>query len=205
MTISDFPLLTRSKRVSPKTLDVLKRIDTVIAHRDKTTEALAKEIGEAELAALPQVVEEACGPAHPELAKVLHKIAVLYHATYQIEKAKVTYRKAVSCAQEAFPLPTLEMGLLLNNFGRLMYEQKSYVEAEDLYLRALEVLKQAVGPQHRKLSTPMSNLSELYQEIGEHDLSRIYLQDTIALLEQNLGPNHRKVIQAKERLAVLKQ
>lgn len=205
MTISDFPVLTRSKRVSPKTLDILKRIDTVIANRDKTTEALAAEIGEAELAALPQVVEEACGPAHPELAKALHKIAILYHATYRVEKAKATYRKALTCAEEAFPLPTLEVGLLLNNFGRLMYEQKSFVEAEDLFARALDTLKQAVGPQHRKLATPMSNLSELYQEIGEHDLSRIYLRDMISLLEQNLGPNHRKVIQAKERLAVLKQ
>ena len=205
MTVSDFPVLTRSKRVSPKTLDILKRIDTMIANRDKATEALAAEIGETEIASLPQIVEEACGPAHPELVKVLHKIAVLYHATYRIDKAKATYRKAVSCAEEAFPLPTLEVGILLSNFGRLMYEQKSFVEAEDLYMRALEVLKQAVGPQHRKLATPMSNLSVLYQEIGEHELSRTYLQDMIALLELSLGPNHRKVIQAKERLAVLRQ
>jgi len=199
----DFPVLGKSRRLAPKTLSLLNRVSTLLVRRNRTTEALLAEIGEAQLAALPAVVEETCGPDHPELAKVLHKIAVLYHASYSVKKAEATYRKAVTAAERAYPLPSLEMGLLLNNFGRLMHEQRDFREAEGLYLRAVDVLKQAVGPFHRKLATPMSNLSDLYMELGDQDLTRAYLEDMIAILEANLGPNHRKVAKAKDRLTVL--
>jgi Tfp pilus assembly protein PilF len=204
MLSENFPVLSRSRRIAPKTLELLNRVDTLVVRRNKTTESLLAEFGEAELAALPAVVEEACGPDHPELAKVLHKIAVLYHASYSIKKAETTYRKALTAAENAFPLPTLEMGLLLNNFGRLMHEQRNFREAEGLYLRAVEVLKQAVGPLHRKLATPMSNLADLYMDLGDQDLTRAYLEDMVTILERNLGPNHRKVAKARERLAVVK-
>ena len=203
MVLSDFPVLTRSRRVSPKALTVLKRVDTLIVRRSETTEALVAEIGETELASLPKEVEEACGPDHPELAKVLHKIAVLYHASYSVGKAETAYRSALACAERAFPLPTLEMGLLLNNYGRLLHEQRKFSDAEDLYQRALHILKQAVGPFHRKLATPMSNLADLSHEMGKLEQSRTYLRDMITILETNLGPNHRKVLKARERLAVL--
>ena len=203
MPSEDFPVLGRSRRLAPKTLALLNRVSTLIVRRSRTTEALLAEIGEAELAALPDVVEEACGPDHPELAKVLHKIAVLYHASYSVKKAEAAYRKALSAAEKAYPLPSLEMGLLLNNFGRLMHEQRDFPEAERLYERALDILKQAVGPFHRKLATPMSNLADLYMDLGKQELSKTFLRDMITILETNLGPNHRKVAKAKDRLAVL--
>ena len=200
----DFPVLGRSRRLAPKTLAILNRVSTLIVRRSRTTESLLAEIGEAELAALPAVVEETCGPDHPELVKVLHKIAVLYHASYSVKKAEATYRKALTAAEKAYPLPSLEMGLLLSNFGRLKHEQRDFREAEGLYLRAVDVLKQAVGPFHRKLATPMSNLADLYMDLGDQDLVRAYLQDMIAILETNLGPYHRKVAKARGRLAVLR-
>lgn len=203
MNNEDFPVLSRSRRLAPKTLQLLNRVSTLLVRRSKSTETLLAEIGETELEALPAVVEETCGPDHPELAKVLHKIAVMYHASYSIKKAEATYRKAVTAAEKAFPLPTLEMGLLLNNFGRLMHEQRDFHEAESLYLRAVDVLKQAVGPFHRKLATPMSNLSDLYLDLGDQGLAKAYLLDMISILETNLGPHHRKVAKAKERLAAL--
>jgi Tfp pilus assembly protein PilF len=200
---NEFPVLTRSRRISPKVLTVLNRVNTLVVRRTRVTEELLAELGEAELASLPQAVEETCGPHHPELAKVLHKIAVLYHASYTPAKARVAYQKALGCAEKAFPLPSLEMGLLLNNYGRLLHEQRNFAEAEDLYTRSLEILKQAVGPEHRKLATPMSNLADLYMEQGKLEASRTLLRAMVTILERNLGPNHRKVAKARDRLAVL--
>jgi hypothetical protein len=97
------------------------------------------------------------------------------------------------------------VGLLLNNFGRLLHEQRSLSEAEDLYKRALSVLKQAVGPDHRKLGTPMSNLADLYMDLGKLKLSSTLLQELITVLEKNLGPAHRKVLKTRERLAAVMQ
>lgn len=163
----DFPLLTRSRKVSPKLLTLLKSIDTVVAGRTKATEALLTEIQETELASLPRVVEETCGPDHPELAKVLHKLAILYHCWYRFEKSEALYRNALLCTERAFPEPNLELGLLLNNLGRLLYDQKKLAEAEEFYKRSLQVLQKAVGSDHPKLRTPMSNLADIYMELGE--------------------------------------
>jgi Tfp pilus assembly protein PilF len=202
---NDFPVLTRSQRISPKVLTVLNRINTRMVRQTRATEQLLAELGESELLSLPKAVEEMCGPAHPELAKVLHKIAVMYHASYSPAKAELAYRKAVTCAETAFPLPSLEMGLLLNNYGRLLHEQRRMSEAEKLYDRALNVLKQAVGSSHGKLATPLSNLADLYMEQGKLEDSKTLLRAMIGVLERSLGPNHRKVVKARERLSAVLQ
>ena len=162
--LEDFPVLTRSRRVSPKVLTLLKRIDTMVVRRTKATEAALTEIQKTELAALPQVVEEICGPDHPELAKVLHMLAVLYHSVYDLGKAESLYRNALACAERAFHEPNLELALIRNNLGRVLHDQKRLVEAEEFYQQSLQVLHEAVGWDHPKLATPMSNLADLYME-----------------------------------------
>lgn len=201
----DFPLLTRSRRVSPKILTILKSIDTIVLRRTKATEAALTEIQETELALLPQVAEETCGPNHPELVKVLHKLAILYHCWYRLEKSESLYRNALACAERAFPEPSLELGIILNNLGRLLQDQKKFAEAETLYQRSLETVREAVGPAHPKLGTPLGNLASLYRELGEFELSKSLQQDSIAILEKALGPTHRKVVKAKQRLSHLRQ
>ena len=203
--VEDFPLLTKSRRVSPKVLTILKRIDTIIVRRTKATEALLTEIQETELAALPQVAEEVCGPNHPELVKVLHLLAVFYHSVYTLGKAESLYRNALACAERAFPEPNLEFGLILNNLGRLLHEQKKLPEAEELYRQSLLVLQKAVGPGHPKLGTPMSNLADVYMELGDLEHSKALRQDLIAMLENAFGPNHRRVVKAKQKLSLLMQ
>ena len=201
----DFPVLTRSRRISPKVLTILQRVDTLVARRTKAMVTALSEISGTELASLPQMAEEVCGSDHPELAKVLHLLAVFYHSTYKLDKAETLYRNALTCAEKAFPEPNLELGLILNNFGRLLHEQRRLPVAQELYERALHVLRQAVGPDHRKLGTPMSNLAELYRESGNLTLSRALLQELIPILQNAHGPDHRRVVKAKEKLSLLTQ
>ena len=203
--VEDFPVLSRSRRIAPKILTILKQIDTMIVRRTKATEEALTEIQKTELAALPRIVEETCGPNHPELAKVLHMLAVLYHSRYDLEKAESLYRNALACAERAFHGPNLEFGLILNNLGRLLHDQKRLVAAEEFYQQSLQVLHAAVGSDHPKLATPMSNLADLYMELGKLERSKTLRLDSIAILEKALGPNHRKVVQAKRKLSVLMQ
>jgi len=201
----DFPVLTNSQRISPKVLAILKRVDTMIVRRTKATETALTEIEETELASIPQVVEEACGPDHPELAKVLHKVAVIYHSCDNLGKAESLYRNALASAERAFHEPNQELGLILSNLGRLLQDQKKFSEAEACYKRSLEILQKAVGSDHLKLGTPMSNLANLYMDLGKLGLSKTLQQDLIAILEKGLGPKHRKVVKAKQRLSLLIQ
>jgi len=101
----DFPVLTKSRRVSPEILKILQSIDTDRVRETNATRALLTTIGETELASVPQVIEQDLGPDHPELAKLLHRLAVMYHSSDNLNKAESLYRDALACAEKAFHEP----------------------------------------------------------------------------------------------------
>ncbi len=200
----DFPVLTRSRRVSPQILQVLQRIDTGGARRTRATSRAQSKLDEATLRTFPEMAEQALGPDHPEFAKVLHRLAVLYHARGNLVKAEFLYRRAWATAEIAFSEPDLELALILNNLGRLLYEQKKSSEAERLYQRSIRVIQDALGPEHPKLATPLSNLASLYWDQGRRELAQSLYKQSIAILEKTFGPEHPKVVKARKKLAAAK-
>jgi len=201
----DFPVLTRSQRVSAEALQALQRVDTGDAPEVKRTGRSRAPLDEATLRTLPETVERTLGEDHPESAKVLHRLAVLYHSKEKLEKAESCYRRALATAERAFSKPHPELGLILNNLGRLLYDQKKLAEVEKLYQRSLEVLRAALGPEHVKVATPMSNLANLYMDQGKRELAESLYGDSITILEKTLGPEHPKVTKARKKLAAWKQ
>ena len=196
---SDFPVLSRSRKFSPELLRILQRVDTESARRTPATSGAQIELNEVTLQTLPEILERALGRDHPEFAKALHRLAVLYHARDNLGKAEILYRRALDTAESAFNEPTLELGLILNNLGRLLYDQKKFAEAEELYLRSLGVLQEALGPEHSKLATPLRNLANLYWDQGKREMAEKLFGDSIAFLEKALGPGHPKVIKARKK------
>src|SRR3990170_2106725 len=159
MTLAEeFPVLTRSRRVSPEILEFLRSIDTGSAKRSRVSARALTKLDEVTVQTLPEIAERALGVDHPELAKALHRLAVLYHSRDNLEKAEFLYRRALDMAERAFGEPNIEWGLMMNNFGRVLYDQKKFTEAEGIYKQAINLLRLAIGPKHRKLATPLSNL-----------------------------------------------
>src|ERR1041385_3959485 len=155
----EFPTLMRSRRISPAILQFLEMIKTGGSDRMGPSSRLSEQIDQATLQTLPEIVEEALGPDHPEFVKVLHRLAVLYHSRDNIEKAEFLYRRALDTAEKAFSEPNEEWALTMNNLGRLLHDSQRLAEAERLYRQALDALEKTLGPEHRKLATPMSNLA----------------------------------------------
>jgi Tfp pilus assembly protein PilF len=197
----EFPVLTRSRRIPAVVLQFLETIRTGGSDRIGISSRLSAQLDEVTLQTLPEIVEGALGPDHPEFAKVLHRLAVLYHSRDNTEKAEFLYRRALDTAARAFPEPSEEWGLMMNNLGRLLHDNHQLGEAEQLYCQCLETLEKALGPEHRKLATPMSNLAKLYADQGKMDLAEKSYRDSIRVLEKAHGANHPKVAKAKERLA----
>jgi len=203
--VEDFPVLTRSRRVSPEALRILESINAWGDRRTKSISQTLTQLQEEELHSLPDIAARALGTGHPEFAKLLHRLAVLYHSRDNVEKAQSLYLRAVETAERAFPEPHAELGVLLNNFGRLRYDQKKYAEAETLYRRALAILREVYGLEHPKLATPLTNLATLCLERGELEPAGKMLESAIVILETAHGPGHRKVVKAKKMLASLKE
>ena len=197
----EFPVLTRSRRVSPEILDILKSIDIGAGKQSRVNARLLTRLDEVTMQTLPEIVERVLGPDHPEFAIMLHRLAVLYHSRDNLEKAEFLYRRALDTAERAFEEPEMEWGLMMNNLGRLLYEQKKLAEAERLYQRGLGILQESLGPEHPKLATPLSNLATLYMDQGKQDLAENLYQDSITILVNAYGPDHPKVLRARNRIA----
>ena len=202
--VEEFPVLTRSRRISPEILQVLQSIDTWGVRRGRTTGKALTRLDEMTLLTLPEVVERAVGGDHPELVKVLHRLAVLYHARDNPDKAESLYRRALDTAERAFQEPNVEMGLAMNNLGRLLYDRKKFAEAEELCRRAIKVLQQILGAEHPKLATPLSNLAALCLSQDLPELAEDYHEDSMAILEKAHGPEHPKVVKARTKWAAAK-
>jgi tetratricopeptide (TPR) repeat protein len=203
--VADFPLLTRSRRVSPEALRILQSINAWGDRRTKSISQTLTQLQENELWSLPDIAEQALGGAHPELAKLLHRLAVLYHSRENPEKAESLYLRALASAESAFTEPQAELGVLLNNFGRLRYDQRKYAEAETLYRHSLAILREVYGLEHAKLATPLTNLATLYLERGELEPAGDMLESAIVILETAHGPENRRVVKAKKMLASVKE
>ncbi|MBI2819991.1 MAG: tetratricopeptide repeat protein [Acidobacteria bacterium] len=183
---------------------VLQRIDIGSLSVRKTVSRELSQLDEKTLLTLPEIVERALGVDHPELAKALHRLAVLYHSRDNMEKAEFLYRRALDTAERAFSEPNMEWGLMMNNFGRALYDQKKFTEAEVIYKQAINLLRLAIGPKHRKLATPLSNLGNLYRDQNQWELAESMYQSSIVIMVEALGPLHPRVVRAREKLAAVK-
>ena len=197
----EFPVLTRSRRVSPEILDMLRSIDTGAGKRSRVSARLLTRLDELTMQTLPEIVERALGTDHPEFAIMLHRLAVLYHSRDNLEKAEFLYRRALDTAARAFEAPEMEWGLMMNNLGRLLYDQKKLAEAERLYQRGLGILQESLGTEHPKLATPLINLAKLYLDQGKQELAENLYADSITILVKAYGPDHPKVLRARNRIA----
>ena len=202
--VQDFPVLSRSPMIPAEIMRVLEHIDIGSLNVKKTVSRELSRLDDKTLLTLPEVVERALGADHPEFAKALHRLAVLYHSRDNLEKAEFLYRRALDTAERAFREPNMEWGLMINNFGRALYDQKKLTEAEEAYKQAIRLLQQAFGPQHRKLATPLSNLGNLYRDQEASSLAESMYESSLAIMVEALGPLHPRVVRTREKLAAVK-
>jgi tetratricopeptide (TPR) repeat protein len=139
-----FPVLAGSRNSLPThILQILRHVDP-----SKQSQALSRRLtgfDELTLKSFPDKVEQILGANHAELAKVFHRLAVLYHHHDDLKSAEPLYRRALQAAEKVFTQSNPELGLILNNLGRLLHEQGKLAEAGTLYQRSLEVLEQRLG------------------------------------------------------------
>ncbi len=57
----------------------------------------------------------------------------------------------------------------LNNLARLYSDQDKYSEAEPLYVRSLQILKQSLGPHHLNTQRVRQNYADLLRAMGRNE------------------------------------
>lgn len=80
-----------------------------------------------------------------------------------------------------------------------------YAQAEPLFLRALQIREQALGPEHPEATASLNRLGELYWDQGKYAQAEPLWRRALQLREQALGPEHPEVAASLNNLAILLQ
>jgi tetratricopeptide (TPR) repeat protein len=92
---------------------------------------------------------------------------------------------------------------LFNQAGYFLKEQALCTEAEPLYLRALAIREQVLGPEHLDTAQSLYNLARLYYDEGRYAEGEQLYRRALAIREQVLGPEHLDTAQCLNSLALL--
>ncbi len=147
--------------------------------------------------------EQILGPDHPDIARVLNYLAVLYWSQGKYAEAEPLHQRALHIREHVLGPMHLDVASSLHNLALLYWSQGKYAEAESLYLRASPIFKQALGESHPIVAQALNNLALLYRDQGKYAEAEPLYQQTLYIQEQTLGPDHLDVAFPLNNLAEL--
>jgi tetratricopeptide (TPR) repeat protein len=98
---------------------------------------------------------------------------------------------------------SLAFASLTSKAAHALDERGQYAEAESLYLRALQVREQALGPNHLQVASSLHYLALLYWKQGKYIKAEPLNLRALQIREQVLGPDHLEVAGSLNNLALL--
>lgn len=149
--------------------------------------------------------EHVWGPDHPEVARVLNYLAVLYWHQGRYRDAEPLFKRILSIQEQTLGPEHADTAKTLNNLAVLYGSQGRYAEAEPLFQRILSIREQTLGPDHSDTATTLNNLALLYREQGKDAEAEALYVRALAVHEYTLGPEHIRVAQVLNNLAEVYQ
>jgi tetratricopeptide (TPR) repeat protein len=92
---------------------------------------------------------------------------------------------------------------VFHNLGNLYSDQGKLVEAEKMYIRALDSKEEALGPDHTSTLDTVHNLGELYRDQSKlAEAEKMYIR-ALASKEMALGSKHTSTLNTVNNLGTL--
>lgn len=136
---------------------------------------------------------KAQGPEHPDVAKALARLALVYIENGDYLNSDVAVQRALAVGEKAFGPDHPDFLPLIVNFAA-MYDKKSEEgRAEALLQRAL-ALNLKAWVEDPVLATWLDGLAHKYREKGDYGRAVQIYQHTLAILEKTWGPENPAVV-----------
>lgn len=147
--------------------------------------------------------ERILGSDHPEVARTLNYLALLFWTQGKYAEAEPLYRRALHIREQVLGSHHSDVARTINNLALLFWTQGKYEQAEPLYQRALRIYERTLGPDHPEVARILDNLAVLYAEQGKHAEAEAFYQRALRISERSLGPEHPQVAMPLNGLANL--
>ena len=161
-----------------------------LEHLALVDQAQSRPEAEARFQEALRLREGRLGRRHPEVAKLLSNLGVLYAMRGEMPRAEGLFREALAIREAALGPWHPDVAISLNNLGMARSAQGDNRQAEALLLRGLKIRERALPPEHPDLAANLEALAVLYDD--EHRLAeavRLH-RSALAIWEKVLGPAH---------------
>jgi tetratricopeptide (TPR) repeat protein len=159
----------------------------------------ARQAAEAAVAA----EERAYGPDHAKVGEVVMNLGMIERRLGNTKVAVSHYERAIRLLEPQGPSQAL--GIVLDNLGRILHEQKKIDEAFAVTSRAVEVLTAVLGPADLHVGYALNNLALLWDAKGEKVKAAETCDRALDILVQALGPDDPRLARFLEDQRTLRR
>jgi CHAT domain-containing protein/Tfp pilus assembly protein PilF len=143
------------------------------------------------------------GPDAPELAAVIHDLAVLYYYKGDYPRAELLSNRALAMQETTLGPEHPQTAASLNLLAILYFHRGDYRKAEPLSQRALTIKEKSLRPEHPKLAHYLTNFAHFYYNKGDYGKAEVLYKRALTIREKALGPENRFVAQSLGNLGNL--
>jgi tetratricopeptide (TPR) repeat protein len=146
--------------------------------------------------------QEVLGEHHPDTAKNLQKIGLLFQDMGNLNEAKLCYEEALSIDLEILGANHPNVSRDYNNLGSVYSELGDYGKAIEFYEQALEIDSEIFGNNHPNVTIYYSNLGSTYSSLGDSEKAIEYYEKALAIDSEVYGVNHPNVAVSLNNLGI---
>ena len=134
--------------------------------------------------------EKTLGKEHPDYAKSLNNLAILYKEMGNYKEAEPLYLESKSIREKTLGKEHPDYMSSVNELAILYNYMGNYEKAESLYLEAKAIREKTLGKEHSRYSANLNNLAVLYMNMGNYEKAIPLYIESKAIREKTLGKEH---------------
>lgn len=150
-----------------------------------------------------EIFENQFAASHPERLANMCKVADLWRAKYQFDRAMSTYYVILDSFKNETSIRHPIHLLALRGIANTLFEKTHYEDAASVFEDIQACLDQSIDAYQRERSTNHLSLALTYQQIDRLDESRSLFERALADFEIMFGPEHPYCLNARNGLANL--
>ena len=160
----------------------------------------AQEYFEKSLAIRKKVLRK----GHPYIAATYNNMAVSYYHQGRYKESLEYYEKSLKYQEKEKGEDHPDVAKTHSNIAVVYAAQGLSKDALEHYIKALVTFETVLGVDHPLTAVTYYNIGALFAKMGDNNKAKDYLQKALPVLENTLGPEHLYTLQAKEKMAYVR-